>query len=351
MAYRPEPTDHELPDRDWIHRLPKPELHRHLGGSVRLPTLIDLSREHKIPLPSTDPAELRKHVVMDRGCKTLAEYIEAHKVVESVLVTPDALQRAAYEACEDASQDNVKLLEIRFGPTNYEKHGMKLHAIVEGVLKGLKRGGQQFGIETGLIICGIRTDKHATRRAAEIAVNYRHDGVVGFDLAGKEKGNGPKDFEEIFRPIHDSFLPVTIHAGEEYNWRSIADAINYLNADRIGHGISLREDSNLLDYVIRKRIGLEACLTSNVQTNSVADYQSHPFKHYYDKGVRISVNTDNPVIAGTTVTDELHKLVQEFGFTKGDIKRIVKMGYKSTFIKPKEMYPRLSWLDTEFAKC
>jgi adenosine deaminase len=350
MAGQPTPSDKDLPTREWILKLPKSDLHRHLGGSLRLQTLIDLSREYKVPLPTTDPAELRKLLVKDAACPSLEEYIKAHKVTESVLVTPDALERAAYEACEDAAKDAVKLLEIRFGPTNYEKHGMKLHAIVEAVLRGIKRGGLDHGVETGLLICGIRSDKDATRRAAELAVNYRRNGVVGFDLAGKEKGNGPKDFRDIFKPVHDSFLPVTVHAGEEYNSRSIADAILYLNAERIGHGITLREDGELIDLVNRRRIGIEACVKSNLGTNSVSSYQAHPVKAYYDAGMRVSVNTDNPLMADTTVTDELYRLGQEFGFTNADIKRLIKNGYKSTFIEPAKTKQRLAWLDGEFAK-
>ncbi len=328
-----KPSDNRPPTLEWIKKLPKTDLHVHIGGSLRIKTLIELAKKNKVKLPTYNPKELRKLVVMqDNGCHSLAQYLKSFDITESVLCTEEALERAAYELAEDAARENVWCIEVRFGPTNYMKYGMKLPFIIEAVLRGLKRAQKKFGIHTGLILSGMRSDKHMTEIAAEMAVNYQYKGVVGFDLAGPELGNEPRSFADIFRIIHDNFVYVTIHAGEECDATAIADAINYLNARRIGHGTKVLQNEKLLNYIRDNRIGIEVCPSSNIHTCSSASYQSHPLRTFLQENLRVTINTDNRLISNTNITKEMWLASTNLGLTRADLKMLVKNGFKSLFM-------------------
>jgi adenosine deaminase len=242
---------------------------------------------------------------------------------------------------------------LRFAPTNYVNKNLRLHEIIRAVLKGLEKGYKKFGIKVGLILCGIRTDLEATQRTADIAGNFqnRKVGVVGFDLAGKENGHRPILFEKIIQPVHSNFIPVTIHAGEDDNVSSIAEAIIYLNAQRIGHGVSLRENKKLMKYIDLTRKSIEICYTSNKDTGVVSSYETHPIMMYHEEGIRFSINTDNRTISNTNVTKEYAKLMHYMGFTQDDIFKIAKSGIKSAFISSHEMERLLNELDAFIKKC
>ncbi len=325
-------SDENKMDTQWLKKMPKTELHCHMGGAMRLDTVLELADRYGVRLPARDDKELRKQVVFkNRKERSLPAYLEGISICESVMVKAEAFQRVMYEICEDASKENVKVLELRFGPTNYDKRS-KLHEVVEAALDGLKRAAEDFHMYTGLIICGIRTDKEATRRAAEIAVNYMDDGVVGFDLAGKEAGNRPRQFIDVIQPVLHNFLPVTIHAGEDDTVGSIAEAIVYLNARRIGHGVSIRESTKLFNYVNKTRLGIEICPTSNVDTGSVCSYATHPVRSYFKRDLRLSINTDNPTISDTSITKEYAHLIESLGFTQHEVFKLAKNGIKSAFL-------------------
>jgi len=317
----------------WLLEMPKSELHCHLGGSMRLDTILELADKNGVDLSANDRKALRKRVVFkDKAEKSLPAYLEGIAICESVLRTPEDFERAAYEVCQDANNENVNIMELRFGPTNYVTKSLKLHEIVEGALSGLEKATEDFGMHTGLIICGIKTDMEATKKAAEIAINYQDDGVVGFDMAGKERGYRPKLFEEVIKPVLKNFLPVTIHAGEDDTVASIAEALIYLNARRIGHGVSLRESPRVVRYMDEQRVGLEVCPTSNVDTGSVSSISTHPVRNYHREGLRVSINTDNRTISDTNLTKEYMKLINNLGFSQEDIFTIAKHGIKSAFL-------------------
>jgi adenosine deaminase len=324
---------------EWLKNMPKTELHCHMGGSIRLDTVLDLAEKYNITLPTKNIADLEKLVVYkstDNGRKSLLEYISGIKVCESVMVMPEAFERVAYEIAQDAHKENVKVLELRFAPTNYERQDMPLFQIVEGMLKGLSRASKDFDMYAGLIICGIRTDMNAMRKAAEIAVNYQDKGVVGFDIAGgKEREYSPKLFVDALKPVRANFLPITIHAGEEANVGSIAEAIKYLGAQRIGHAISLRESRKLFEFVDKMRICLEMCPTSNINTGAVHSYSTHPIRTYMQDNLRVAVNTDNRTISNTTLTNEYMQLIAHVGLTQRDILKTVNNGIKASFLDSK----------------
>ncbi|MBI5838209.1 MAG: adenosine deaminase [Candidatus Eisenbacteria bacterium] len=316
-----------------IKKLPKTDLHVHLDGCVRIPTMLDLAKERRVRLPSQNPVKLRNFMRADRGVKDLTEYIRKFDVTLSVMQDRPAITRIAYELAEDAARENVRYMEVRYSPILHVKRGMKLPEIVDAVIDGLRRAERDFGIRTGLIICGIR---HILPKwsleLAELTVAYKNRGVVAFDLAGAEKDFPAKAHKAAFQKILKHNINSTVHAGEAFGPASIAQAIHHCGAHRIGHGTMLKEDLDLLNYVNDHRIPLEICLSSNVQTHAVADMRHHPFKFYYDYGLRVTLNTDNRLMSNTTVTRELSLAVKTFHLGPADLRNIIINGFKCAFL-------------------
>jgi adenosine deaminase len=318
---------------EFLHQLPKTELHCHLDGSLRLNTILDLAQKDKVELPSTDPDTLLKMVSVTDQKGTLADYLKKFEITLSVLQTPTALSRAAYELAEDCHLENVLYLEVRYSPILHTKHGMTTMESVDAVLKGLKQAEQDFKIKTGIIICGIRSiSPEVSYRLAELAVAFKNRGVVGFDLAGIEENFPAKDHREAFSLILNNNINTTLHAGEDYGPESIHQAVHYCGAHRIGHGVRLKEDGDLLNYINDHRIALEICMTSNIHTGSVKNYESHPFKFYYDYGLRVTLNTDNRLISNTCLTKEYLLAHKYFNLQIVDFKEIIIGGFKSAFM-------------------
>ena len=247
--------------------------------------------------------------------------------------TPQALSRTAYELIEDVAKENVRYIEIRYSPILHTGKGMTMGESVEAVRDGLKRGQKDFGVKSGIIVCGIRNiSAAASLKLADLTVRYKNKGVVGFDLAGAEENFPAKDHQEAFYMILNNNINATIHAGEAYGPSSIHQAIHHCGAHRIGHGTRLKENKDLMNYVNDHRITLEICLTSNWQTRSIRSLKYHPLKYYYDQGIRVTINTDNRLMSGTTLTKEFllaHKL---FGFKLHDFREMIIMAMKSAFI-------------------
>ena len=222
--------------------------------------------------------------------------------------------------------------------------------VVETVLRGLHDAELNFGIESRLILCGIRNiSPESSLEMAELVVAYKGRGVVGFDLAGAEDDYPPKEHNEAFSLVRRNNINVTIHAGEAHGPASIAQALHDCGAHRIGHGCRLREDGDLLHYVVDHRIPLECCPSSNVQTGAVVSLDKHPIKLYYNLGARVTVNTDNRLITDTTVSEELALLHEHLGFTLSDIKQVIVNGMKSAFLPFHEKRRFLKSLTTELA--
>jgi adenosine deaminase len=336
--------------RELLHKLPKVDLHCHLDGSMRVETIIDLAKSRGVQLPAGDPASLRKLLVQENAA-SLVQYLKAFDVTLSVLQDFDALVRCAYELVEDAAAENLVYLEVRFAPVLHQMKGMRLTQIVDAVLTGLRRGEQEFGVRTGLIICAMRSgDPRVSVQMAELSVMYKHQGVVGFDLAGAEAGNPAADHEDAFRLVLQNNVNVTIHAGEAYGPDSIRQALHQCGAHRLGHAVRLKEDGDLLNYCCDHRIPLEICLTSNVQTGACDAIKYHPLRMYYDYGLRCIINTDNRLMSGTTVTDELLLAHTEQGFTLEEIKDLIVYGIKSSFLRHKEKVDLLQSVLRELKK-
>lgn len=334
-----------------IESLPKTDLHVHLDGSLRLQTILELAEEQGVTLPATDPDELFAMVYAGDVCNSLDDYLKGFDITLSVLQTEGGLERAAYELCEDASNEGVWFIEVRYAPMLHMQRGLRLTQIVEAVLRGLRRAGRDFGIGFGVILCGIRSmNVENSLRMAELAVAFKNRGVVGFDLAGSEVNNPAKEHMSAFQLILDNNINCTAHAGEAFGPDSIAQAIHKCGAHRIGHGTRLREDGELLNYVNDHRIPLEVCPSSNLQTKAALNWAAHPVDFYVDYGIRVTINTDNRLITDTTVSKELWLCHQHFGWDLNQIKEIVIAGFKSAFLPYREKVDLLLKVTKELDK-
>ncbi len=320
-------------DEDFFHRLPKVDLHVHLDGSLRLATILELAQENRVELGAQTMECLRDLIAPGKVHRSLEEYLRGFDITLKVMQTDGALYRIAYELAQDAAAENIRYMEVRYSPILHTRNKLSLAAILESVLEGLRDAERDFGIRSGVIVCGIRDiSPTVSLRLAELAVAFKNRGVVGFDLAGAEYNNPARDHLDAFTLILSNNVNVTIHAGEAYGPDSIHQAVHYCGAHRIGHGTRLREDGDLLNYINDHRIPLEVCLSSNVQTGTVEDLSRHPFRFYYDLGLRVTLNTDNRLITDTTMTREYMLAHAHFEFLPRDVLNVVMHGVKSAFM-------------------
>ena len=315
-----------------LRQLPKAELHCHLDGSVRPETLVDLAREHRVQLPKQTAEELAEYMRVD-DARDLEDYLRRFDVTISVLQSEEALERVAYELAEDAAEDGVRYIEVRNAPLLNVVQGLTLVRAIEAPLRGLRKAENDFGITARFIVCGLRQfPPESSLEMAKLAVEFRNEGVVGFDLAGGEKGNPASRHAEAFRYARENNLAVTVHAGEGDGAESVREAVHICGANRIGHGTRLIEDPDLTQYVNDRRIALEVCLTSNVQTRVTDSYAAHPFREYFDRGLNVTLNTDNRLMSATTLTDEYIYAAEHLGFTVEELAGIALNGFESAFL-------------------
>ncbi|MCB2210877.1 adenosine deaminase [bacterium] len=331
-----EPTDQKYTLEE-LTQLPKTDLHCHLDGSLRVSTMLELAEKRKVNLPGEDAESLHSYLLRGARQGSLGAYLEAFDITLSVMQHEEDIARIATELCEDAWEDGVWYLEVRFSPILHQKNGLPIVKVMDAVLDGLRAGERKTGIRTGVIVCGIRSiDPISSLRLAELSIAYKGRGVVGFDLAGQEDSYPAKDHADAFYLIRTNNIPCTVHAGEAYGPVSIRQALHDLNAHRIGHGTRLVEDGDLLNYVNNHRIPLECCLTSNVDVGAVSSLEQHPLKFYFDQGLRVTVNTDNRLMSDTSVTRELMLAQEKLGFNRHEIDDLIIMGFKSAFLPYRE---------------
>jgi len=372
--------------RELIAALPKSDLHLHLDGSLRLDTLLDLARQHKVKLPSSTRDGMLE-LVFKRAYENLPEYLRGFEFSVACLQTAEALERVAYELCLDCRAENVFYAEIRFAPQLHVRGDFQIRDVLRAVCRGVQRATKEINkdprvrrgevprFEAGVIVCAMRFflpqfSEHyrayfealptappseiyalASLELARAAVAAaEEDGlpVVGLDLAGQERGFPAKDHQAAYQLAHEHFLGKTVHAGEDYGPESIFQAITDCHADRIGHGTWLfskrhirdrtitdkaRYIDKLVRYVADRRITLEVCLTSNQQTiPELRDHLSrHPFKKMREARCSVTLCTDNRLVSRTTMTDEVEKAVQAFKLDARALKDILIYGFKRSF--------------------
>lgn len=318
--------------RELLRRLPKAELHCHLDGSVRPETLVELAREYRVALPVPDADALRDYMLVD-DAHNLEEYLERFSVTLSVMQTADALERIAYELAEDASREGVRYVEIRYAPVLNVAGDLTLVQAVEAPLRGLRRAERDHGIVGRVIVTALRNMPSSTSlELARLAVDCRREGVVGFDLAGAEKGHPAADHAAAFRHALHEGMHCTCHAGEGDGADSVRQALHVCGAQRVGHATRLHEDPELVEEARRKRIPLEICITSNVQTRATESFKSHPVRAYFDQGLAVVLNTDNRLMSGITLTDEYMRAAEHLDFTVEELCTIARTGFESAFL-------------------
>ncbi|HRJ74004.1 MAG TPA: adenosine deaminase [Terrimicrobiaceae bacterium] len=301
---------------------PKIDLHRHLDGNIRLSTILELSRSHGIPLPADDLEGLRPFVTITEPAPGLLAFLDKFRYSVGALADLAACRRVAYENVEDALREGLDAVELRFSPWFMaQPHGLDPTAVVGAVAEGVEQGRRDFGVKTRLIGILSRTfGAEIAWKELEALLAFRGE-LVAIDLAGDEAGFPPGLFKKHFARVRDVGLHVTIHAGEAAGPESIWEAIRVLGAERIGHGIRAVEDPALLDFLVNRRIGLECCITSNVQTSTVPDFASHPLRTLLERGVIATINTDDPGISGIDYDHELTVAAPAAGLTPDQIRR------------------------------
>ncbi|WP_153537143.1 adenosine deaminase [Actinomadura macrotermitis] len=331
----------ERPTLDDIRRAPKVLLHDHLDGGLRPATIVDLARENGYEgLPTTDPDSLGAWFAEMSNSGSLERYLETFSHTVGVMQTTEALTRVAYECAEDLAKDGVVYAEVRYAPELHTAEGLSLDQVVEAVLEGFAQGGRDFGIRVGALVTAMRHQARSME-IAELAVRYRDAGVVGFDIAGAEAGYPPTRHLDAFEYLQRENAHFTIHAGEGFGLPSIWQAIQWCGADRLGHGVRIIDDieagdppvlGRLAAYVRDKRIPLEMCPTSNIQTGAAKSIAEHPIGLLRDLGFRVTVNTDNRLMSGTSLSEEFAKLVEAFGYGWDELQWFTVNAMKSAFV-------------------
>jgi adenosine deaminase len=332
----------DRPTLDDIRRAPKVLLHDHLDGGVRPGTIVDLARESGYgDLPATDADALREWFEAAANSGSLERYLETFSHTVGVMQSAEALTRVAYECAEDLANDGIVYAEVRYAPEQHLTAGLSLEQVVEAVLDGFARGREDFGIRVGTLVTAMRHQARSME-IAELAVRYRDAGVVGFDIAGAEAGYPPTRHLDAFEYLQRENAHFTIHAGEGFGLPSIWQAIQWCGADRLGHGVRIIDDieadgedpslGRLAGYVRDKRIPLEMCPTSNIQTGAAKSIAEHPIGLLRRLSFRVTVNTDNRLMSGTTLSREFAKLVEAFGYGWDDLQWFTVNAMKSAFV-------------------
>ncbi|MEU4336646.1 adenosine deaminase [Micromonospora lupini] len=326
-----------------IVKVPKALLHDHLDGGLRPATIVELAAEVGHELPTTDPEALGRWFVDAADSGSLERYLETFAHTVAVMQTGPALRRVARECALDLAADGVVYAEVRFAPEQHLERDLSLDEVVEAVLAGFAEGTAQ-AVEAGLTIrvgTLLTAMRHAARsqEIAELAVRHRDAGVVGFDIAGAEAGFPPTRHLDAFEYLQRENFHFTIHAGEAFGLPSIWQAIQWCGADRLGHGVRIVDDiaadgalGRLAAYVRDKRIPLELCPSSNVQTGAVASIADHPIGLLRDLRFRATVNTDNRLMSGTSMSREMSLLVETFGYGWRELQWFTINAMKSAFI-------------------
>lgn len=333
---------------DLLLRAPKVLLHDHLDGGLRPSTIVDLARASDYTeLPTEDPDELARWFSEAAYSGSLERYLETFKHTVGVTQTAPALRRVARECAEDLAADGVVYAEVRFAPELHLERGLTHHQVIDEVLAGMAEGcaraeAKGHPIRVGMLLTAMRTATHS-RQIAELAVEYRDNGVVGFDIAGAEAGFPPTRHLDAFEYLQRENAHFTIHAGEAFGLPSIWEAIQWCGADRLGHGVRIVDDitidsdgvphlGRLASYVRDRRIPLEMCPSSNVQTGAAPSIAGHPIGLLKDLGFRVTVNTDNRLMSGTSMTREMTLLSEAFGYGLDALQWFTVNAMKSSFI-------------------
>ncbi len=331
--------------RQFFKALPKIDLHRHLEGSLRLGTVIELAQEHGVELPSYDIEQLRPLVQVTYDPPDFDRYLTKFHLLRYIYSAREAIERVAYEAVADAAADNIRYLELRFSPSAQASvQGFSFADTIDWVINGVQRAQQDFDIIVRLIIALVRHDPiESAEEITEVAIARQADGIVGFDLTGQAEKYPAGPFTHLFHKAKAAGLNITIHAGEATGAETVKEAVIKLGAQRIGHGIRAIEDSQVCQLLRNENITLEVCPTSNIQTAAVKSFWRHPLRDLYQMDVPVTINTDNISVSNTTLTDEYVVAVLGVGVKLPDLRRMMMNAVEAAFLPHDEKENLRAW--------
>jgi len=312
--------------------IPLIDLHRHIEGNIRISTILDLARQHNVDLPGGDEESLRPYVQIQNQQPGVMAFLEKFTLPMRTLVNLEACRRIAYEAVLDAAAEGIDYIELRFSPWFMaESHSLSPQGVVEAVLDGVQAGKIESGIQAKLLGILSRTyGPDVAMKELEAMLPFAKS-IVGLDLAGDEANFPAELFQQHFERARDVGWKVTVHAGEAAGAESVWQSIKVLGALRIGHGLAIVKDPALMDFLFERQIGIEANLTSNVQTSSVPDYASHPLKTFLENGLLASINSDDPGISGIDLRYEYEVAAPKAGLSQAQIRQAQLNAVESSF--------------------
>ncbi|MDR6120418.1 adenosine deaminase [Bacillus sp. SLBN-46] len=303
--------------------LPKIELHCHLDGSLRAETIIDIAKREGISLPTMDRDEIQQELIAPLDCESLDEYLKRFALPNLVMQSKENLRRITFELFEDAAKENVKYMEVRFAPLLHTAMGLSVEEIIQSVIDGMREAEQQFDIHGNIILSCMRTmTAESAFEVVEKGKQFLGKGVVAIDLCASEEEGFCGDFVEPIALAREYGYRVTIHAGETGVGKNVLEAVEMLGAERIGHGVFIKDCAEAYDVVKEKQVVLEMCPTSNVQTKAVNQYSEHPIHDFHKDGIKVTVNTDNRTVSDTTMAKECTIVFNEFNMNEEDYKKI-----------------------------
>jgi adenosine deaminase len=314
------------------------DLHRHLEGCVRIETLIELGLEHRLPLPAWSVEELRPHVQVDSPVSDVMTYIAKFELMQLCMVSYDAIRRITYECIEDACGEGLDYVELRFSPVFMaEKHDLDLDGVVEAVCDGLDEALRVLPMRAKLIGIMSRTyGPDSCWQELEAAIRGRERGVVAVDVAGDEIGYPGELFAGHFQRAREAGMRVTVHAGESSSAAQVKQAIIELQAERLGHAVRAVDDPDVMELIHTESVGIESCVTSNIQTGVVAAYAQHPLPVYLRRGLPVTLNTDNTVISGIDLPSEYGLAGKELGLSKPELDQLRENAIRVAFLSDEE---------------
>lgn len=338
--------------RQVLHGLPKADLHRHLEGSLRLSTLVDIAREHGVDLPSYNIEDLRPYVQITDDPADFHRFLEKFRLLRRFYKTPEAVARVAYEAVADAAEDNVRYLELRFNPAALARtQGFSFEEVTDWVIEAVDRAQQDYPITARLIATIVRHEGvENAQQIADVAIARQDRGMAGLDLAGDEVNFNATPFAPVFRRAYEAGLGITVHAGEAGGADNVRQAVIEMGATRIGHGVRSIENSDVVQLLRDKNITLEVCPTSNLQTGVMHNFSHHPLRDLYMLGVAVTLNTDDPSVSDTTLTDEYLVAHMAMGIRMNHLRRMNINALRAAFLPDGQRYELEQKVMEEFDK-
>jgi adenosine deaminase len=316
--------------------LPKIELHCHLDGSVRIETIIDIAQKEGIQLSSFDKKELQKELIAPLECDSLEEYLKKFSLPNLVMQSKESLRRITFELFEDATRENVKYLEVRFGPLLHTLKGLDVEEVIQSVIEGMREAESRYEIKGNIILSCLRSmSVESAFEVVEKGRKFLNKGVVAIDLCAVEEEGFCERFAEPILLAKEYGYRVTIHAGETGIGKNVLEAVELLGAERIGHGVFIKDCAEAYRKVKENQVVLEMCPTSNIQTKAVPYYSEHPIYKFHKDGIKVTISTDNRTVSNTTMSKEIYLVNREFNLSEEDYLQIYLNSVKASFADQK----------------